>query len=89
MAEKTFKLTVAAPDRLFYEGDAVMVELNTTEGEIGVYKDHIPMTMILAPGVLTITEPKGSKKADLFSGFLEIQKEKITILAEAVEWREQ
>ena len=33
---KTFRLRVIAPERLFYEGDVDMAELNTTEGEIGI-----------------------------------------------------
>lgn len=89
MADKTFKLEIVAPDRIFYEGDATMVELTTTEGDVGIYADHIPMTMIVAPGVLTITEPAGKKKAALISGFIEIQKEKITILAEVIEWPDE
>lgn len=89
MAEKTFKLEIVAPDRIFYNGDAVMAELTTTEGEIGIYADHIPMTMIVAPGVLTITEPVGKKKASLIAGFMEIQQEKVTILAETAEWPEE
>lgn len=42
-----FKLRIITPDRVFYEGDANMVELNTTEGEIGVLPGHIPMTVFL------------------------------------------
>lgn len=86
MAEKTMKLEIVAPDGIFYTGEAAMVELNTTEGEIGVYPDHIPMTMIVAPGVLTITEVTGKKQAKLSSGFMEIQKDQMTILAEKIEW---
>ena len=86
MADKTMKLEIVAPDGIFYTGDAAMVELNTTEGEIGVYPGHIPMTMIAAPGTLTITETEAVKKAELNSGFLEIQQEKMTILAEDIKW---
>ena len=50
------KLEVITPERSFYTGDVIFVELNTTEGEVGIYARHIPMTMIIAPGVLTITE---------------------------------
>ena len=44
------------------------------------------MTQIIAPGRLTITEENGQKPAALLSGFVEITPEKVTILAEAVEW---
>ena len=40
--ERSFKLKIISPDRIFYEGEAIMLELNTTEGQIGVYKNHVP-----------------------------------------------
>ena len=56
MAEgRNFDLEIITPDRVFFNGQASMIEFNTTEGEIGVYKDHIPLTVIIKPGVLTIT----------------------------------
>nr|WP_314464582.1 ATP synthase F1 subunit epsilon [uncultured Clostridium sp.] len=84
-----FKLQIITPERKFYEGDASMVELTTTEGEIGVYRGHIPMTAIVAPGVLKIHEAGGMKDAALMSGFLEILPEKIVIMAEVAEWPEE
>lgn len=88
MAEKLFRLEIISPDKMFYTDDVMMAEYNTTEGEVGVYADHIPMTQILAPGKLTITETDGQKTAALLSGFVEITQKKVTILAEAVEWPE-
>ena len=86
MAEKSFRLEIISPDRIFYTNDVTMVEYNTVDGEVGVYAEHIPMTQIIAPGRLTITEKNGQKTAALLSGFVEITPEKVTILAEAVEW---
>ncbi len=86
MAEKSFRLEIISPDRIFYTNDVTMVEYNTVDGEVGVYAEHIPMTQIIAPGRLTITEENGQKTAALLSGFVEITPEKVTILAEAVEW---
>ena len=84
-----FKLQIITPERKFYEGEASMVELTTAEGEIGVYRGHIPMTAIVAPGVLKIHEAGGIKEAALMSGFLEILPEKIVIMAEVAEWPEE
>ena len=91
MAEtNAFKLRVISPDRIFYEGESIFLELNTTEGQIGIYKDHVPMTYIIEPGVLRITESENSvKEAALHSGFIQILQEEITILAETVEWPEE
>ena len=85
----TFALRIIEPDKVFYEGDVEMAEFNTTEGEIGIYRNHVPMTVIIRPGVLTITEPDGEKKAALHAGFAEILPDKVTILAEAIEWPDE
>ena len=86
MADNTFKLKIITPERLFFEGEAEMVEFNTTEGEIGIYKNHVPTTVIISPGILTITLPEEEKTAALHAGFVEILQDQVTILAEAVEW---
>lgn len=85
-SENAFTLKIITPERVFYEGDVTMVEFNTVEGEIGVLKKHIPMTVIVKPGILTITEENGVKEAALHAGFAEILPDKVTILAEIIEW---
>lgn len=84
-----FKLRVITPDKVFYDGDVHMVELTTTEGNIGVYKNHIPMTLIVSPGVLHIHENSQEKQAALHTGFIEILPEEITVMAEVAEWPEE
>lgn len=84
-----FRLQIVTPDRIFFEGDADFIELRTTEGEIGILKGHIPLTTIIAPGVLKITKGGEVKEAALLSGFLEILQDKVVILAESCEWPEE
>ncbi len=84
-----FNLHVITPERRFYDGEASMVELTTTEGDIGVYRNHIPLTAIVAPGVLKIHEEGEVKEAALISGFIEILPERITIMAEVAEWPDE
>ncbi|MBQ9989751.1 MAG: ATP synthase F1 subunit epsilon [Lachnospiraceae bacterium] len=86
--ERNFELEIITPDRVFYKDQAAMVEFNTTEGEIGVYPGHIPLTVILKPGVLTITGEE-KKEAALHAGFATILQDKVTIMAETVEWPEE
>ncbi len=90
MAEdRKFTLRIVAPDRVFYEDRVEMVEFTTTEGEIGVLPGHIPLTVIISPGILTIHEAEKEKTAALHSGFAQILPEGITILAEIIEWPEE
>lgn len=85
----SMKLKIVAPQRIFYEGDATFLEFTTTEGNMGIYPNHIPLTAIIAPGVLRIHEGDQVKEAALMSGFIQILKEEVTILAESVEWPEE
>lgn len=84
--DNRFTLKVITPDRVFYEEQVTMVEFNTIEGEVGIYKEHIPMTMIIAPGILTITQGSETKEAALHAGFAEVLQDRVTILAEIIEW---
>lgn len=83
-----FELKIIEPDGMFYEGTASFLEFRSVEGEMGVYPNHIPLTAILAPGMVRIHNGSVVKKASVTGGFIEIQKEKITILAEEAKWPE-
>lgn len=87
--ERNFKLKIITPERVFFEDQVIMVEFNTTEGEIGIYKNHIPMTVIIKPGILTVTQENETKEAALHAGFVEILQDQVTILAEIIEWAEE
>lgn len=87
MAESSFELKIITPERVFFEGVVDMLEMNTTEGEIGVLPGHIPMTVIIKPGVAKIYETNGeTKEAAIHAGFVEILPDKVTVLAEIAEW---
>lgn len=84
-----FTLRIITPDRVFFEGQVSMVEFNTTEGEIGIYKKHVLTTVIISPGILTITGEEGVKEAALHAGFVEILQDEVVILAEIIEWPDE
>ena len=85
MADK-MRLSIVTPDREFFNEEVDMVEFNTTEGEIGIYKGHVPLTVIVKPGILTITQGNTVRNAALHAGFAQILPEEVTILAEIIEW---
>lgn len=87
--DRFFELEIITPDRIFWKGEISMLEFNTTEGEVGVYKRHIPMTMILQPGIMTLHLDGENKEAAVHAGFVEILPEKITVMAEVAEWPEE
>ena len=80
---------IITPDRIFYQGEATMIEFNTTEGEIGVYPKHIALTTVIAPGIVTISTEDEPIKAAVHAGFAEILPDKVTLLAEIAEWPDE
>ena len=87
--EKTFDVEIITPDRVFYKGTADLLEFNTESGEIGVYRDHIPLTTVLEPGLVTIHHGDEEQVAAVHAGFAEILGDKVTLLAELAEWPEE
>ena len=87
--EKMFQVKIITPDRIFYTGEAEMIEFTTSSGQIGVYKKHIPLTTVLAPGAVIIHEAEGEKVAAVHAGFAEVLPEQVTLLAEIAEWAEE
>lgn len=85
--DKLFHLRIISPTRVFYEGDVEKLEISTTEGDIGILKNHIPLTTVIAPGPCYIYESSSEiKVAAIHSGFLEILQDSVTVLAEVCEW---
>ena len=84
-----FELKIIEPDGVFFEGEASFLEFTSVEGEMGVYKNHIPLTTILEPAVVKIYAGDTVKKAAVLGGFVEILQERITILAEDANWPDE
>ena len=84
-----FELKIIEPDGFFFEGEADFLEFTSVEGKMGVYKNHIPLTTILEPCVVRIHNNGEVKKSAILGGFIEIQKTKITVLAEDAHWPEE
>lgn len=89
MADNTMMVKIIAPDRVFYEGEVSFMEFNTIEGIIGIYPKHVPTTVVIAPGILKLSEQSGERTAALHSGFAEILGDSVMILAESVEWPDE
>lgn len=89
MADKLFQVQVICPERVFFTGETDMLELKTTEGDIGILAGHIPLTAVIAPGVMRIMKDGEVKEAALHEGFVEILGDRVIVLAEACEWPEE
>lgn len=80
-------VSLVSPERKLWTGTATYVLARTTEGEIGVLTGHEPVLGVLAAGgvVRIDSETEGKITAAVHGGFLSVDKDVVTILAEIAE----
>lgn len=84
-----FMLEIVTPERLFYEDEVEMVIARGVEGDIGILKGHEPFVTPLQIGTLRIKIDGQFKLAAISQGYMQVTKEKVTILADTAEWPEE
>ncbi|AAQ58349.1 F0F1 ATP synthase subunit epsilon [Chromobacterium violaceum] len=78
------RVEVVSTEQLIFSGEAEFVVAPATEGEIGVYPQHVPLLTRIKPGVLRLKVP-GTKEEVLVAvsgGMMEVQPSLITVLAD-------
>lgn len=76
---------IVSQDRLVFEGDADMVVVPGTEGEMGILPNHIPLLATLALGTIKVRNGDAEEVFAVTGGIVEVQPDIITILADAAE----
>ena len=78
----TLKLEIVTPEKTAYSEDVEMVTLPGSEGELGVYPNHVPLLTTLNPGELRVL--KGGKETFLAigEGFVEITGSTVSVLTD-------
>lgn len=86
---KKLQLKIVTPEKLIFEELVDSVTLPTTEGEITILPDHIPLVASLASGDIVAKNKDEYIPMDVVGGFVETTKEKdmttVTILADFAE----
>ena len=82
-------IKIIEPSGMFYDGEGHFLEFTSVTGRMGVYENHIPLTTILEPCVMRIHNGTEIKTAAVLGGFVEVQKDHITVLAEDANWPEE
>jgi len=82
---KKLKLKIVTPERLILEEDVDQVTFPTTEGELTILPDHIPLIAGLSSGdVVALTNGEHTPFA-VAGGFVEVKSNKVILLAESAE----
>ncbi|MEY2498487.1 MAG: F-type H+-transporting ATPase subunit epsilon [Verrucomicrobiota bacterium] len=78
----TLRLEIVTPEKTAYSEDVEMVTLPGSEGELGVYPNHVPLLTTLNPGELRVL--KGGRESFLAvgEGFVEITGDAVSVLTD-------
>ncbi|MDG2059986.1 MAG: ATP synthase F1 subunit epsilon [Flavobacteriales bacterium] len=76
-------LEIITPESKLFEGEVTSVKFPGTDGEFGVLNNHAPIISTLTKGsIVVIDNNNESKNFDINGGVIEMQNNKIIVLAD-------
>jgi F-type H+-transporting ATPase subunit epsilon len=78
----TLKLEIVTPEKTAYSEDVEMVTLPGSEGELGVYPNHVPLLTTLNPGELRVLKAGKETFLAIGEGFVEITATAVSVLTD-------
>src|SRR5436305_2626266 len=78
----TLKLEIVTPEEKIYSEDVDMVTLPGSEGELGIYPNHVPVLTTLKPGELRVMKNGMETSLAVGEGFVEIRGDGVSILTD-------
>ncbi len=86
----SFSLSVVTPEKIFFDGETTQIIVRTTDGDIGILANHTSLVADLPSGPLKVKQEDGSwRTAAISTGLLKVGGNKVSILANAVEWADE
>jgi F-type H+-transporting ATPase subunit epsilon len=76
------KLEIVTPDAKTYSDEVDMVTLPGSEGEMGIYPQHVPLLTQIVPGEVVVRKDGHDYFLAVGEGFVEITGERVAILAD-------
>lgn len=78
-------LEIVTPDNKIYTGEVKLVQVPGADGSFEILKNHAPIISTLNAGKVKIVEEDDSEKFfDISKGVIEVNRNKIILLAERV-----
>lgn len=76
---------IVSQDRMVWEGDADIVVIPGTAGEMGILPNHAPLLSTLKFGILKVRQKGEEEVFTVAGGVVEVQPDLITVLADSAE----
>ena len=85
----SIQLEIVTPENRIYSGSVASVKVPGTEGSFGVLPRHVPMLAGVGVGAIAFRDPTGGDHyASTSGGFVEVDGQSVTVLAETAELAE-
>ncbi|MFD1416356.1 F0F1 ATP synthase subunit epsilon [Oceanobacillus jeddahense] len=81
----TLEVSVVTPEGPILEDSFDMVVCKAETGEIGIMPKHIPLVTPLQISIARLKKAGDTKQVAISGGFMEVQPDKVTILAQSAE----
>src|SRR5436189_1815467 len=78
----TLRLEIVTPEKTAYSEDVEMVTLPGSEGELGVYPNHVPLLTTIHPGELRVLKSGKEIFLAIGEGFVEITGTTVSVLTD-------
>lgn len=78
------QLDIITPEKKLFSGEVSSVKVPGTSGEFQVLKNHAPIISTLQKGTVKVKSAEGLKTFNISGGVVEVLKNKVILLAEAV-----
>ena len=80
----TIKVDVVSAEEHIFSGEAELVSLPGTSGELGIMPGHLPLITLIRPGFVRVHVPGEQEPEQIFvaGGVPEVQPEQVTVLAD-------
>lgn len=79
----TFKAQILTPEGSLYEGEVTGVQMPGTQGSFEVKANHAPIVSSLEEGKVLIRQTDGDQVYTISGGFVEVNDNLLTLLAES------
>jgi len=81
----SIRCEIVSQDRVVFQGDADIVLLPGSDGNMGILPNHSPVLTVLRFGIVTVRTKNSEEHFTVAGGIAEIQPDQVTVLADAAE----
>lgn len=82
----TVHCDIVSAEKQLFSGPVELVAASGIEGDLGITPGHTPLLTWLKPGPVRLKTPKGEEVFYVSGGFLEVQPQVVTVLADTAEY---